>query len=104
MTLSFLERSASNSPATRRASGPMPAPRTLAPTSVGAPIRLNVFMPALLQVSRNAAIVRQPGLARSGYLQAEHGPARAHGRTLDAGDRLAAPGAQRLALQGVQPP
>src|SRR3569623_2058117 len=33
-------------PATRSASGPMPAPRTLAPTSVGAPIRLTVFIAA----------------------------------------------------------
>src|SRR5437868_990310 len=31
-------------PATRSASGPMPAPRTLAPTSVGAPMRLTVFI------------------------------------------------------------
>ena len=34
--------SASASPATRSASGPMPAPRTLAPTSVGAPISSRV--------------------------------------------------------------
>src|ERR1043166_7720987 len=40
-------RSASPRPATRRASGPIPAPRVLAPTSVGAPMRLTVVMRVL---------------------------------------------------------
>src|ERR1700741_2317365 len=77
MTLSFLERSASNRPATRRASGPMPAPRTLAPTSVGAPMRLTVFMPGLWQFARGSgrhqALQQFPQLDRFDQVRIEAG-------------------------------
>jgi hypothetical protein len=41
MTVVALRAQRLGRPATRSASGPMPAPRTLAPTSVGAPISLH---------------------------------------------------------------